>query len=145
MGIFKRSENSWMCQFTTSEVKIFLVFCYLLAFFVILWISISHQISKHDETAIQIGTYIRCSANGIRDGLDCEQYRKNFEEISIPCLIVMYLILMSFLNVSNLPLIIEYKSMKRVILSTLGFDTSVKETEVPSHSSSHAPSRIQHT
>ena len=131
MGIFRKSETAF-CQVTASEVKIFLIFCYLLAVLAILWTSLTYDISKHDETAIKIGTYIRCSANGIQDQLDCEQYRREFEDLSIHWLQVMYLVLVAFLNISNLPLIIEYKSVKDIILSTLGRDT-VRETELPSH------------
>ena len=130
MGIFKKRENSRFCQFTTPEVKIFLIFCYLLISFIILWSTVTYDTSQYDETVIQIGSYVKCLANGIHDGLDCEQYRKNFEEISIDPLLVLYLVLFAFLNISNLPLIIEYKSLKQAILSTLGLDT-VKETTVP--------------
>ena len=86
----------------------------------------TYEISRHNKTVIEIGTYIRCLANGIHDGVDCEQYRKNFEEISLPLLVALYLVLSAFLNVSNLPLIIEYKSMKQAILSTLGLDKESK-------------------
>ena len=131
MGIFRKDEDS-PCHVTASEVKIFLIFCYLLAVLAILWTSLTYDISKHDETAIKVGTYIRCSANGIHDQLDCERYRREVEKLSIRGLQVLYLFLLSFLNISNLPLIIEYKSVKDAILSTLGRDT-VRETELPSH------------
>ena len=135
MGIFKKGDG-WLCQFTASEVKIFIIFCYLLAVLAVLWTSLTYDISKHDETAIEIGTYFRCSINGVHDRLDCEQYREEFEEITIQELQVLYLVLLAFLNLSNLPLIIEYKSVKDMIISTinstLGRDT-VKETELPSH------------
>ena len=124
MGIFKKGESSLLCRVTAPEVKIFLIFCYLLVFFGVLWTNITYELSKYDETVIQIGSYIQCSANGIHDGLDCQQYRNNFEGISIKPLIVMYLVIGAFLNFSNLPLIIEYRSMKKVILSTLGFGSS---------------------
>ena len=132
MGIFKKSEGFWLYQITASEVKIFLIFCYQLIFLAILWSSITHDISKHDETAIAMGSYFRCSINGVHDELDCEQYRREFEGLSVRGLQVLYLLLASFLNTSNLPLIIEYKSLKEVVLSTLGRYT-VKETELPSH------------
>ena len=132
MGIFKKSEDSWFCRVTASEVKIFLIFCYLLAVLAVLWTSLTYDISKHDETAIKIGTYVRCSANGVHDHLDCEQYREEIEDLSIQELQVLYLILLAFLNFSNLPLIIEYKTVKDIIISTLGRDT-VRETELPSH------------
>ena len=132
MGIFKKSKDSWFCQVTASEVKIFLIFCYLLAVLAVLWTSLTYDISKHDETAIKIGTYVRCSANGVHDQLDCEQYREEIEDLSIQELQVVYLVLVAFLNLSNMPLIIEYKTVKKTILSTLGRDT-VRETELPSH------------
>ena len=142
MGIFRKSDSSGLCQITAPEVKIFLIFCYLLAVLVVLWTSITYDISKDDETAIKIGAYIRCSANGFHDQVDCEQYRKEFEDLSIQWLQVLYLILVSFLSISNLPLIIEYKSVKDIILSMLGRDT-VRETELPSHTAkeSELPSR----
>ena len=133
MGIFKKSSESfWLCQITASEVKIFLIFCYQLMFLAILWSSITYDISKHDETAIAIGTYFRCLINGFHEQLDCEPYRREFEGLSVRGLQVLYLLLIAFLNMSNLPLIIEYKSLKEAVLSTLGRDT-VKETELPSH------------
>ena len=132
MGIFKKSESFWLYRITASEVKIFLIFCYQLTFLAILWSSITHDISKHDETAVAIGSYFRCLINGFQEHLDCEPFRREFEGLSVRGLQVLYLLLASFLNMSNLPLIIEYKSLKDVILSTLGRDT-VKETEIPSH------------
>ena len=131
MGIFRKDEDS-PCHVTASEVKIFLIFCYLLAVLAVLWTSITYDISKGIEVFIKIGIYLRCSANGIHDGLDCDPHREKVEELAIQWLQVLYLILVSFLSISNLPLIIEYKSMKVIILSTLGRDT-VRETELPSH------------
>ena len=135
MGIFKRGDG-WLCQFTASEVKIFIIFCYLLTVLAVLWTSLTYDISKHDETAVEIGTYFRCSANGVHDLLPCEPYREEFEGLTIRELQVLYLVLVTFLNLSNLPLIIEYKSVKDMIISTLnstlGRDT-LKETELPSH------------
>ena len=133
MGIFKKSENSWLCQVTASEVKIFVIFCYLLAVLAVLWTSLTYDISTHDERAVKIGTYFQCSANGVHDQLDCEPFRREFEDLSIRSLQVLYLILVAFLSISNLPLVIEYKSVKDIILSTLGRDTTVKEIELPSH------------
>ena len=136
MGIFNnisnKKKNSWLCQVTASEVKIFLIFCYLLAFFAVLWTSVTYDISKHDELTSKIGTYFRCLANGVHDQLDCEQYRREFEDMSIKWLNVLYLLFIAFLNVSNLPLVIEYRRMKEVVVSTLG-QHKVKGTEIASH------------
>ena len=135
MGISKKSDG-WLCQFTVPEVKILIIFCYLLAVLAVLWTTLTYSMSRGGEIAIQIGTYFRCSANGVHDLLDCEQYRKKFEEITIQELQVLHLILVAFLNLSNLPLIIEYKSVKDKIISTLnsilGHNT-VKETQPQSH------------
>ena len=132
MGLFRKSQDSWLCQLTASEVKIFLIFCYLLAVLALLWTTLTYDISKHDEITIKIGTYKKCLAGGVHEGLDCEHYRKEFEDLSIDGLLVVYLILGAFLNVSNLPLIIEYKSMKEIIISALS-RSAVKESESPSH------------
>ena len=130
MGIFKKSSiPSGLCQVTAPEVKIFLIFCYLLAFFAVLWTSITYGISKSDELVIAIVSYFRCSINGVHDQLDCEQHRKEFEDLSIRWLHVLYPLIGAFLNVSNLPLIIQYRHIKSAILSTLGRDT----TQLPSH------------
>ena len=70
-----------------------------------------YQISKQNETHIAIKT---CLINGFQEHLDCEPYRREFEGLSIQGLIVSYMLLVPFLNISNLPLIIEYKSLKNV-------------------------------
>ena len=134
MGIFKKSDG-WLCQFTAPEVKIFIIFCYMLTTFAVLWINFTNEISKSGEYSFQLGKYIGCSINGVHD-LDCEQYREAFERFTIQWLLVFHLVLVAFINLSMLPLIIEYKSVKDMIISklspTLGRDT-VKETELPSH------------
>ena len=135
MGIFKKGY-SWLCQFTVPEVKILIIFCYLLAVLAVLWTTLTYTISKIGESSIQIFSYFQCSINGVHDLLDCEQYRKEFEEITVQELQVLYLVLLSFLNLSNLPLIIEYKSVKDKITSTINSILScitVKKNEPPSH------------
>ena len=135
MGIFKKNDG-WLCQFTAPEVKIFIVFCYMLTTFAVLWINITYKISKSGEYSIQLGKYIGCSANGVHDHQKCEKFREEFEGLSVRWLQVLYLVLGAFVNLSMLPLIIEYKSVKDMIISklspTLACDT-VKETELLSH------------
>ena len=129
MSIFKKGDG-WLCQFSASEVKILIIFCYLLTVLAVLWTTATYDISKSGELSIETHSYFRCSANGVHDLLDCEQFRKKFEGITIQELQILYLILFAFLNLTNLPLIIEYKSVKDRIMSTLkslGRDT-VKET-----------------
>ena len=135
MRIFKKSDG-WLCQFTAPEVKIFIVFCYMLTTSAVLWIYITYTISKNGEYSIQLGYYIGCSANGVHDHQKCEKFREEFEDLSVRWLLVLYYVLVAFLNLSMLPLIIEYKSVKDMIISklspTIGRDTA-KETELPSH------------
>jgi len=120
LGIFKRNtDGSKLCQLNASEVKIFLIFCYLLTFLVALWTTSSLDISNHENTSVHIGTYVQCLAGGVRDGLGCDVYRREFEALSYPGLLITYLILFAFLNISNLPLVIQYKTVKRVIVSKL--------------------------
>ena len=117
-------------------MKIFIIFCYLLAVLAVLWTTLVYNTSRGDEIAIQIGTYFRCSANGAHDLLDCEQYRKKFEALTLQELQVLYLVLFAFLNLSNLPLIIEYKSVKGKIIATLNSllgRNAVKETQPQTH------------
>ena len=114
MGIFKKSKSFWLCQITAPEVKILLIFIYQLIFSAMLWSNITYQISKQNETHIAIKFYFRCLINGFQEHLDCEPYRREFEGLSIQGLIVSYVLLVPFLNISNLPLIIEYKSLKNV-------------------------------
>ena len=135
MGIFKNGDGR-RCQFTAPEVKILIIFCYMLTASALLWINLTYVISKNGEYTTQVGTYFQCSINGVHDHLDCEQYREEFEALTIKGLQVLYLILLAFLNLSTLPLIIEYKSVKYKIISklssTLGRGT-VKETDLLSH------------
>ena len=128
MGIFKKGDN-WLCQFTVPEVKIFIIFCYLLTVLAVLWTTLTYDISKTSESSIQTGNYVRCSINGVHDLLDCEQYREEFEEITIQELQVLYLVLFMFSNLSNLPLIIEYKSVKEKIISKIGLKTGTGDCE----------------
>ena len=120
--VFLKSKHSWLwlCQITATEMRIFLTFCYLLAFYVLLWTSITYDISKHNKLTFNIRAYFRCLANGVHDQLDCEQYRREFEDLSIPWLVALHRILIAFLNMSNLPLIIEYKRVKEVVRSIIG-------------------------
>ena len=108
-------------------MKISLIFCYLLALYIVLWISVTHGISTQEELAIALGTYFRCSINGIHDQQDCVQYRREFEDLALRWLHILYFLLGAFLNISNLPLVVEFKKVKEIVLSTLG-QHAVKDT-----------------
>ena len=91
MSIFKKGDG-WLCQFSASEVKILIIFCYLLTVLAVLWTTATYDISKCGELSIETHSYFRCSANGFHDLLDCKQFRKKFEGITIQELQILYLI-----------------------------------------------------
>jgi len=99
-------------NFSTPEIKIFLVFCYLLVFMVIVWTSSSIQNGRFDTTLSYMLDYINCMSGGMRKGLDCEGYRKRFLDRGIPGMQLTFLILYAFLTFSNLPFIIQFQSVK---------------------------------
>ena len=99
-------------SFSTPEVKIFFVFCYLLVFMVVLWTSFSIENGRFDATLSYMFDYINCMSGGIRKGLDCEGYKKKFLDRGIPGLQLTYIILYTFLTYSNLPFIIQFQSVK---------------------------------
>ena len=99
--------------FSIPEVKIFVTFSFLLVVLVMLWISISFQVSSYEKTSFHITNYIRCNLGGTRKGLDCEEERRKFETLSYPYLTAASIALYAILNLSNLPLVLQYHNVKR--------------------------------
>ena len=119
-GILRSDGSSRYCcvKFSTPEVKIFLTFCYLLIVMVLLWTSTSIQISRFDATVSAIRTYAQCMSGGIREGLDCEPYRRDVEAHTNPVLLTVYFTLFSFLSYSNLPFLIQFQTFKFFVVKT---------------------------
>jgi len=99
-------------SFSTPEVKIFFIFCYLLVFMVVLWTTFSIDNGRFDVTLSYMHDYINCMSGGRRKDLDCEEDRRKFIDRGVPSLQITYLILYSFLTFSNLPFIIQFQSVK---------------------------------
>ena len=57
-------------------------------------------------------------SGGIREDLDCEPYRSDFEARSFPELLIVYFALFSILSYSNLPFLIQFKTVKLFIVKT---------------------------
>ena len=114
-GIFKRRgpQRKRTLQLTVPEVKIFLTFCYLLVLMSILWTRSTLETSSFSRQAIFLVEYIQCMSGGVRRGLDCGEFRRNFENGSYPELTFTHLLLYIFLNFSNLPFVIEYQTTKQ--------------------------------
>ena len=102
------------CQFTTPEVKVFFGFCYLLAVLVSLWTISTVKGVTADAYQDRLEIYARCMATG-SDNPDCEQYKKQLEDLSYPALDVIYLLLIAFLNFSNLPFVVQFKTFKHSV------------------------------
>ena len=119
-GILRSDGSSKICciKFSTPEVKIFLTFCYLLIVMVLLWTSVSIESARFDVTVSAIRTYARCMSGGIREGLDCEPYRRDVEARTNPVLLTVYFTLFSFLSYSNLPFLIQFKTLKIFVVNT---------------------------
>ena len=101
--------------FSIPEVKIFLTFSFLLVVLGLSWISVSFQVSSYEETLLHINNYIRCNLGGIRKGLDCEEERRKFEALSYPYLTAANTAAYAILNLSNLPLVLQYHNVKQSV------------------------------
>jgi len=96
-------------------VKIFVTFIFLLVVLVIGWISTSFQVGSFETALFHITNYIQCNLGGIREGLDCEEDRRKFEALSYPYLQAAKTAVYAFLNLSNLPLVMQYHGVKQSV------------------------------
>jgi len=85
---------------------------------VLLWTSFSIESARFDTTFAMIGKYFQCLSGGIRKDQDCKPFRRDFEARTIPELVIVYFTLFSFLSYSNLPFIIQVKTVKHFVART---------------------------
>ena len=85
---------------------------------VLLWTGVSIYDARFGDTLSIIITYAQCMSGGIRKELDCEPYRRSFEARTHPELSFVYFTLFSFLSFSNLPFLLQYKSVKLFVVRT---------------------------
>jgi len=113
-GIFKKQESQKTCslQLTVPEVKIFQTFCYLLVLMGISWISFTVMTNDFPNVAFFLVRHVECMSGGVRQGLDCGEFRRQLLANSYPELKLTYLPLYAFLNLSNLPFVIKYRAVK---------------------------------
>ncbi|XP_065891009.1 uncharacterized protein [Dysidea avara] len=120
-GIFKRRLNKSTGKpirtfhFSTPEVKLFFMFCYLLVIMIMVWTSFSIRDGSANSFRFYLEQYWRCMSGGTGRSDTCEPYRREFESLSHPGLECTYLILLAFLNLSSLPFVIQYKTIKRSV------------------------------
>ena len=115
-GIFKIKESQKTCplQLTVPEVKIFLIFFYLLVLMSISWISATVMTNDFPNVAFSLVRHVQCMSGGDRQGLDCGEFRRQLEANSHPELALTYLPLYAFLNLSSLPFVIKYRTIKKM-------------------------------
>ena len=111
------------------EVKISLIFCYLLLMMVLLWTNFSIENARFSTISSLILTYAQCMCGGIRKELDCESYRRDFEAESHPELVTAVFTLFSFLSYSNLPFLIQFKTVIHFLSKSVRKKSSKKLTQ----------------
>lgn len=135
-GIFKRSGGSsklFCVKISISEVKIFLTFCYLLVVMVLLWTNFSITNARFSTTISIMRTYVQCMSGGIRGKLDCEPHRRDLEARAYPALSITFFMLFSILSYSNLPFLIQFKTVKLFVIKTarkLSYRRSTSSTTI---------------
>lgn len=122
-GIFKRkfdgSSNFCCINLSISEVKLFFTFCFLLVVMVLQWTTFSLGIGRSKTRLPIIQRYALCMSGGLRQGLDCKQYRRDFEDHATPpALLIISYTLFSLLSYSNLPFLIQYRAVKHFVKRT---------------------------
>lgn len=80
----------------------------------LLWTNSSVRGITADAFQDRLEIYARCMATGSGNP-DCELYKKQLEDLSYPVLDVIYLILTAFLNFSNLPFVVQFKTVKHSV------------------------------
>ena len=85
---------------------------------VILWTSVSVFNARSDTIAFYMKKYVTCMSGGVQKKQDCEPYRKELEAVSLPGLLILYYTLFSFLSYSNLPFLIQFKTVKDFVVKT---------------------------
>ena len=103
------------CYFSTPEVKLFMMFSYLLVIMITAWTSFSIRDGTANSFQFYLEQYWRCMAGGASRSHTCEKFRNEFESLTHPGLECTYLILFTFLNFSSLPFVIQYKTVKRSV------------------------------
>ena len=95
-------------------MKVFIGFCYLLAVLASLWAVFCARHVTLDNFIKNLEMYIRCMSTGTKNP-NCGRFRRQFEEDSYPGLEAIYITLVGFLNFSNLPFIVQFKTVKQSV------------------------------
>ena len=132
IGLFKRKSfgSCKLCSinFSISEVKIFFTFCYLLIVLILQWTTFSLINARSDTINATIRTYSLCLSGGIRKDLDCEPYRREMEAQIDTRPLTAYFVFISFLSYSNLPFLVQFKTVLHFVVNTTRRLTSIRLT-----------------
>ena len=116
-GIFKRRSTGKQirtCHFTTPEVKVFIGFAYLLIVLAMLWIVSTVRHVTLDAFIDHLVRYLRCMSTGINNPI-CKSSRRQLEDSSYPVLDIILIMLLGLLNFSNLPFVVQFKTVKHIV------------------------------
>jgi len=80
-----------------------------------LWISYTIYLGKSDEFSHYIDKYIHCMAGGVRNGLDCSEFRKKFETMYFKYFEIVHIAMHAFLNLTYLPFVLSYHEVKQSV------------------------------
>jgi len=92
-----------------------MLLCYLFVMMGFLWISYTINLSKSDEFQYYIDKYIDCMAGGVRNGLNCSEFRRRFEAMSFKYFEAVGIAMYAFLNLTYLPFVLSYRSVKKSV------------------------------
>jgi len=108
-------------SFSTPELKIFFVFCVLLAYMIVVWTFSSIENGRFHTTFSYMLDYIHCMSGGIRKDLNCEGYRRRFLDRGVPGLQLTFTLLYTLLTFSNLLFIIQFRSVRFFVSRKISF------------------------
>ena len=93
-----------------------------------LWITFSIGVSESEMFLYYIKQYAHCMAGGVRNGLDCSEFRRNFEATNLKYFEIANIAMYAFLNFTYLPFVLSYhavkKSVKRFLSSLNNMNTT---------------------
>jgi len=86
---------------------------------IFLWIRFTIGVSNFENLLYYIREYADCMAGGVRDGLDCGEFKRNFETVNIKYFEATNVAMYAFLNLTYLPFVLSYRTVKKSVIRFL--------------------------
>ena len=106
------------CYFTVPEFKISFVLFYWVLHSILLCIGFSIRAGRDDIFDYYLRSYTDCMAGGTRRDQDCQSLRMNLEAESNYVIEVIYFLSSAFLNFASIPFVIQFQTVKKLIISS---------------------------